>query len=312
MNLLSCLKGFIAAVDCKSFSKAAQNLYISPSKLSKQITWLEDELKTTLFRRSTTGLIVTESGQRLYREVLRLFEQLEAVKEIATPKQSELEGPIKLYLTVTPAIPYLTALSIEFMQKYPKIEMEIIVGSDSKELLSSTFDLAISFDDVKHEKLICKKLFAIHRDVFASPVYMSQCGFPKTIEQLQKHNCLINTLYGLQNKWVFNKKIVHVSGNFKSNNASVLKQAAIAGMGLLWAPYFSVCEEIKNGTLIQVLPQETSPEINLYAIYPMYLANEYKINLLVNFFCEKALSAKITSSFVVNNDLNSNFFSSER
>ncbi|MCW8410470.1 LysR family transcriptional regulator [Legionella sp. PATHC035] len=298
MNILLCLKGFIATVDNKSFSKAAQNLYVSPSKLSKQITWLEDELKTKLFLRSTKGLIVTESGERLYREALRLFEQLGAVKEIATPKPLELQGLIKLYLTVTPAIPYLTALSIEFMQKYPKMEIEIIVGSDSKELLSTAFDVAISFDDVNSSKLICKKLFAIQREVFASPAYITQYGFPETIEQLQKHNCLINTLYGLQNKWIFNKKLVHVSGNFKSNNASVLKQAAIAGMGLLWAPHFSVGEEIKNGTLIQVLPQETSPEINLYAIYPMYLINEPKINLLLNFFCEKALSTKITSSFV--------------
>ncbi|WP_392537307.1 LysR family transcriptional regulator [Legionella sp. 227] len=300
MNILLCLKSFIATVDNKSFSKAAQNLYVSPSKLSKQITWLEDELKTKLFLRSTKGLIVTESGERLYREALRLFEQLGAVKEIATPKPLELQGLITLYLTVTPAIPYLTALSIEFMQKYPKMEIEIIVGSDSKELLSTAFDVAISFDDINSSKLICKKLFAVQREVFASPAYINQYGFPETIEQLQKHNCLINTLYGLQNKWIFNKKLVHVSGNFKSNNASVLKQAAIAGMGLLWAPYFSVCEEIKNGTLIQVLPQETSPEINLYAIYPMYLANEPKINLLLNFFCEKALSAKITPSFIDN------------
>ncbi|WBV63693.1 LysR family transcriptional regulator [Legionella pneumophila 130b] len=72
MNILSCLKGFIATVDCKSFSKAAQKLYISPSKLSKQITWLEEELKVTLLIRSTTRLIVTESGHRLYEKALDL------------------------------------------------------------------------------------------------------------------------------------------------------------------------------------------------------------------------------------------------
>ncbi|HAZ7574235.1 LysR family transcriptional regulator [Legionella sp. PATHC032] len=302
MNILSCLKGFIATVDCKSFSKAAQKLYISPSKLSKQITWLEEELKVTLLIRSTTRLIVTESGHRLYEKALDLFEQLELVKVIATPDQFELNGVIRLYLTVTPAIPYLTSLSIQFMRKYPGIEIDFIVGSDTKELYSSTFDLAISFDDVKHAKLVCKRLFSIKRNVFASPGYITQYGLPKTIDELPKHNCLINTLYGLQNKWVFNKKIIHVSGNFKSNNAGVLKQAALAGLGLLWVPYFSVYEEIKNEALIQVLPHESSPDINLYAIYPKSIIDEQKINLLLNFFCEKALSENIATYFIDENN----------
>ncbi|WP_454783368.1 LysR family transcriptional regulator [Legionella sp. WA2022007384] len=298
MNILSCLKGFIATVDCKSFSKASRKLYISPSKLSKQITWLEEELKVTLLIRSTTRLVVTESGHQLYEQALKLFEQLELVKGIATPDQVELNGSIKLYLTVTPAIPYLTSLCIEFMQQHPKIEIDIIVGSDIKELYSSTFDLAISFEDVKHSKLVCKKLFSIQRSIFASPGYIAQHGAPKTIDNLPKHNCLINTLYGLQNIWVFNKKIIPVSGNFKSNNACVLKQAAVANTGLLWAPYFSVYEEIKKGTLIQVLPHELSPDINLYAICPKSLVNEQKINSLLSFFCEKALSEKIATSFI--------------
>ncbi|HAT9286282.1 TPA: LysR family transcriptional regulator [Legionella pneumophila subsp. pneumophila] len=301
MNILSCLKGFIATVDCKSFSKAAQKLYISPSKLSKQITWLEEELKVTLLIRSTTRLIVTESGHRLYEKALDLFEQLEVVKVIATPDQFELNGIIRLYLTVTPAIPYLTSLSIQFMRKYPGIEIDFIVGSDTKELYSSTFDLAISFDDVKHAKLVCKRLFSIQRNVFASPDYITQYGLPQTIDELPKHNCLINTLYGLQNKWVFNKKIIHVSGNFKSNNAGVLKQAAVAGLGLLLAPYFSVYEEIKNEALIQVLPHKSSPDINLYAIYPKSIMDEQKINLLLNFFVKRPCQKTLTSFIDENN-----------
>ncbi|KTC90549.1 LysR substrate-binding domain-containing protein [Fluoribacter dumoffii] len=301
MNILSCLKGFIATVDCKSFSKAAQKLYTSPSKLSKQITWLEEELKVTLLVRSTTRLIVTESGHRLYEKALLLLEKLDEIKVFATPDQSEVKGGIKLYLTVTPAIPYLTSLSIEFMRQYPNIEIDIIVGSDTKELYSSTFDLAISFDDVNHSKLVCKKLFSIQRKVFASPGYIAQHGLPQTIDDLSKHNCLINSLYGLQNKWVFNKKIIHVFGNFKSNNAGVLKQAAVADIGLLWAPYFSVYEEIRNETLIQVLPHESSPDINLYAISPKYAVDEQKVNLLLNFFCEKAYSETIAASFIDEN-----------
>lgn len=73
-------------------------------------------------------------------------------------------------------------------------------------------------------------------------------------------------------------------------------------MGILWAPYFSVYEEIKNETLIPVLPQESSPDINLYAICPKSTVDEQKINLLLNFFCEKALSENIATSFIDGNN----------
>lgn len=293
MDILSCLKSFTATVDCKSFSAAARSLYISPSKLSKQISWLEEELEVILFIRSTTRLILTEPGQRLYEKTLVLLKQLEQVRVIANPEQMELQGNIQLYLTVTPAIPYLTSLSIEFMQEHPKISMEILVGSEDLGIYSSSFDLALSFEVIKHPKLSCKKLFSIQRNTFASPAYIKQYGNPQTIEDLEKHNCLVNTLYGLQNKWIFNKKIIHVSGNFKSNNASVLKQAAIENTGIIWAPYFSVKKEVEQGLLVPVLPQEVSPDITLYAIYPKHLAHEQKINQLLQFFYQKALAQEM-------------------
>jgi DNA-binding transcriptional LysR family regulator len=294
MNILHCLKSFLFTVDCGSFSAAARTLYISPSKLSKQISWLEDELKVKLFIRSTRQLTLTESGQRLYGKAIRLFDEFEQVKSIANPDNLEPDGTIQLYLTVTPAIPYLTTLSIKFMQKYSKIKMDILVGSEDLSTYQHPFDLAISFDAIKHPKLVCNKLFSIRRKIYASPDYINKHGAPKTIEDLANYNCLINTLYGLQNKWIFNKKVMHVSGNFKSNNASVLKQAAIEGIGLIWTPSFSVIKEVQDVNLVPVLPNEESPEIALYAIYPKHLAEAAKIKLLLDFICKQALIDEVS------------------
>ncbi|KTD75295.1 LysR family transcriptional regulator [Legionella waltersii] len=294
MNILHCLKSFLFTVDCGSFSAAARTLYISPSKLSKQISWLEDELKVKLFVRSTRQLTLTESGQRLYGKVIKLFDELEQVKSIASTEHLVPHGTIQLYLTVTPAIPYLTQLSIQFMQEYPKIKMDILVGSEDLSTYQHPFDLAISFDAIKHPKLLCNKLFSIRRKIYASPDYINKHGSPKTIEDLANYNCLINTLYSLQNKWIFNKKVIHVNGNFKSNSADILKQAAIEGIGLIWTPSFSVLKEIQEGQLVPVLPDDVSPEIALYSIYPKHLADATKIRLLMDFFYTKALQDRIS------------------
>ena len=174
----------------------------------------------------------------LYEKTVKLFDELEQIKAIAHPEKIEPHGLIQLYLTVTPAIPYLTSLSIRFMREHPKINIDLKVGEDISGLQSGQFDLAISFDDIKHPKWICQKMFSVRRCIFASPDYIKKFGKPKTSEDLLNHNCLINTLYSLQNKWILSEKVVHVSGNFKSNHASVLKQAALDGLGLIWVPPF--------------------------------------------------------------------------
>ncbi|STX52087.1 transcriptional regulator [Legionella busanensis] len=295
MNLLSCLKSFITTVDCGSFAAGARKLYISPSKISKQITWLEEDLKVKLFIRSTTRLTLTEQGQLLYQKTIRLFDKLQEIKSISQ-HNIEPKGTIQVYFTVTPLIPYLTHLSIQFMKKYPQININIVVGSESIEIYNYQFDIAFSFENVKHPKLTNKGFFSIQRQLFASPAYLKQHGHPQNTNDLSKHNCLINTLYGLNNNWLFNKTVVKVEGNFLSNNATVLKQAAIDSLGIIWAPLFSVQQEVSQGKLVPILPESISPPIMIYAIYPSAMLNNKNINLLLTYYYEQALKDGIAFS----------------
>ncbi|WP_115709257.1 LysR family transcriptional regulator [Legionella sainthelensi] len=296
MNMLHCLKSFLAVVDYKNFSAAARNLHISSSKISKQITWLEDELKIKLLVRSTTSLVLTEKGYYLYKQALILFEQLGKIKAIGNTEKLELKGSLRIYFTVTPMIPYLTSLSIEFIKMHPKLEINIDIGYQAVDVYSSEFDLAMTFDRVTNQRLVCTQLFSVQRKIFASPTYLKEHGIPEKLQDIEQHRCLINTLYGLQNKWIFKKNVISVTGNFKSNNADLLKQAAINGMGLIWVPCFSVRNEVDAGLLVPVLPDEISPEINLYAIYPKHLAYEEKIRQLLNYFYEQALADEIANN----------------
>ncbi|WP_419420513.1 LysR family transcriptional regulator [Legionella sp. D16C41] len=296
MNLLSCLKSFIATVDCGSFTAGARKLYISPSKISKQITWLEEDLKVKLFVRSTARLVLTEQGQLLYQKTMRLFDKLQEIKAISQYNDIEPKGTIQVYFTVTPLIPYLTDLSIQFMKKYPQIKINIVVGSESIEIYNYQFDIAFSFENIKHPKLIYKDFFSIQRQLFASPAYLKQHGYPQSTTDLSKHNCLINTLYGLHNNWLFNKTAVKVEGNLLSNNATVLKQAAIDSLGIIWAPLFSVQQEVSEGKLVSILPESISPPIMIYAIYPSVMLNNKNINLLLAYYYEQALKDGIVFS----------------
>lgn len=295
MDILQCLESFTTVVEYRSFSAAARTLNISPSKISKQVTYLEDELKVKLFIRSTKHLLLTDKGQLLYDKVGNLFYELKEIKNIASEEHFKHQGILKLCLTVGPAVLYLTSLTTLFMKINPEIAVDLRVSSDIIDVYQYTFDLAISFDVIQHPNLICKKIFSIQRGIYASPDYLNAYGSPKDIDELSNHNCLINTLYGLQNKWIFNNKILHVSGNFQSNNADVLKQAALNGVGLIWVPSFSVREEVESGKLLTILPNEKSPEIMLYAIYKKHKKNNAIIGLYLSFICEKIVEDKVIS-----------------
>ncbi len=290
MDILQCLKSFTTVVECKSFVAAAQALSISSSKISKQISNLELELKTKLFIRSTKQLILTDKGKILYEKVGNLFDELKVIKEIALQELPIDLVTLKLCLTVSPAVLYLTNLTTQFMKANSGIAIDLQIGSNVVDIYEYNFDLAITFDVIRQPNMICKKLFSIQRTIYASPEYLETHGYPATPEKLINHNCLINTIYGLQNKWILNSQIIHVSGNFKSNNAEVLKQAALNGLGLIWVPYFSVQEEVQAGKLLPVLPNDKSPEIMLYAIYKKHKRNNEHIDLFLKYLCEKIVT----------------------
>lgn len=289
MNVLHCLKSFVTIANHKSFSAAARKLYVSPSKLSKEINWLEDKFKAKLFIRSTRQLSLTKKGELLYIKAVKLLSDFDQLYNITDESTEELQGMIRVYLTVTPAIPYLVDLSLKFMELHPNIEISILVAGELVPMGERFFDLGISFDPIKHPNYNCQFLFNIIRCVYASPAYIEKKGPLASVDQLVKHNCLLNILYNLQNKWILGDTMVQVAGNFQSNNATVLKQAAVEGAGIIWAPPFSVKEEVEKGKLVHLLPHLCSPAIPLYFLVPTYLSSLVSIEALVSFFREQAI-----------------------
>lgn len=295
MNLLSCLQSFVTIANSQSFSVAARKLYVSPSKLSKEISWLEHKLGTKLFIRSTRQLTLTEHGKILYTKAVKVFNEVEQLKEIAKPQTRELQGKLRIYVTVTPAIPYLTKLCLDFMADNPKIELAFLVGAELLTPGEDVFDMAISFEDISHPKYQSDLLFSVRRVIYGTPAYFKKHGEITSPDQLMHHNCLINTLYGLQNKWILGKKVVQVGGSFQSNNATVLKQAALSDLGLIWVPPFTVKDEVQQGLLKAVLTEDISPEIPLYYIVPKHMATAKSIVALVQYVQERAKQDGLTA-----------------
>lgn len=288
MNLLSCLKSFVVIVDNKSFSIAAKKLYASPSKLSKEISWLENRLHVRLFNRTTRRLHLTDAGKILYQRAMKIIHEFDSLQELQFQLGESPQVTLNLFVSATPAIPHFTELSFQYMELHPNVSINLITGTESIAYDSQKADLTITFEKVKHPNVICEKLFSVKRNIYASPDYLKKHDEIKTVDDLSKHNCLINTSYGLQNNWMLGDKVIQVHGNFQSNSASVIKLAAVNGRGLLWAPPFTVKQEVTSGLLKRVLDKYTSNDINLYYIHLSYTNKSKEINGLVKFFQDNA------------------------
>lgn len=288
MNLLSCLKSFVVIVDNKSFSIAAKKLYASPSKLSKEISWLENRLRVRLFNRTTRRVNLTDAGKILYQRAMKIIHEFDSLHELQFQLGESPQVTINLFISATPSIPKFTDLSFEYMELHPNVNINLITGAEAIAYDSQKADLTITFEKVKHPNVICDKLFSVKRNIYASPEYLRKHDEIKVIDDLTKHNCLINTSYGLQNNWMLGDKVIQVHGNFQSNSASVIKIAAINGRGLLWAPPFTVKQEVVSGLLKRVLDKYTSNDINLYYTHLNYTGKAKEISGLIKFFQDNA------------------------
>ncbi len=285
MDLLSGMQQFVAIVQAGNFTRAAKELYVSPSKLSKQLAWLEGQLNTKLFIRTTRQLEITEAGKLFYEKALIVLEKAQEAKDITFDLEEKPHGLIRIGTSQSLGQRHLTEIIIDFLKKYPEIKVELIGSSRYVDLVEDQCDIVfqISEPDNRFEScVIANDQFT----VFGSPEYFKKNGIPKTPEDLTQHNCLVYDIGGYSNQWVFreNRKVL-VSGSFLSNNILSLIPAAVKGLGLVYFPSRSLSWEVEEGKLIRILEEYSERKIKIYATYRRQAAR--KVDIFLKFISTK-------------------------
>ncbi len=191
----------------------------------------------------------------------------------------------------------LAPLLAEFAEKYPKIQLEVYGSDEYIDLAAERFDLAVRLGKVDDPNLIAKRIAPQKRLLCASPSYLARKTAPKMPEDLQQHNCLLYSYRGYTQKWHFRQageaaKAVSVKGNLLGNNTEILREYALAGIGIAHLPNWLIADELANGTLVSVPPEwQVQPSNNdtddaIYLAYPPNSRQIVKINVLVQFLGE--------------------------
>ena len=201
------LKVFHAAAEAGSFTHAGEQLGLSQSAVSRQVSALEQELAVSLFHRHARGLILTEQGELLYRTAHDVFMKLEAARAKLTDSREKPNGELKVTTTPGIGIHWLTPRLGEFLDLFPDIRVTLITTDEELDLAMREADVAIRLRQPTQPDLIQRKLFSVHSHAYASPDYLKRFGTPRSFEELDNHRIIvlggtIVPLYLENRKWL--------------------------------------------------------------------------------------------------------------
>jgi DNA-binding transcriptional LysR family regulator len=286
------LKVFHAAAEAGSFTHAGEQLGLSQSAVSRQVSALEQELNAPLFHRHARGLILTEQGELLYRTAHDVFMKLEAARTKLTDSREKPHGELKVQTTVGLGVHWLTPKLGEFLDLYPDIRITLITTEQELDLAMREADVAIRLRLPTQPDLIQRKLFSMHFHAYASPEYLKRFGTPRTHEELDNHRILVLggtvPIHLQSTNW-----LVGAGRDGKAqrtpwlviNNALGLLRAAQRGLGIAMLPDYLVEE---NGGLVQMFGSGDGFAFDAFFVYPEELKSVARIQVFRDFLVAKA------------------------
>lgn len=264
------IAAFVATAEAGSISAAARQLGQAKSVISERLAELERSLGTRLVQRTTRKLSLTQDGTIFLPRAQRiLFEAKEASAEIAE-RRGTLAGPLRLSAPVGFGILHLGPALYDFIAEHPGIELTLELDDRFVDAAADGFDAVIRHGPVADSRLIARRLAVTRRILVASPAYLAQHGTPASPAELQGHRGIVYT--NRDTDWRFATgegwTVVRPRNAMRVNNGLIMRDAALAGLGITLLPTFFVHTEIASGALVRVDVQAEGEGAELFVCYP--------------------------------------------
>jgi DNA-binding transcriptional LysR family regulator len=298
MDYFSAVRAFLHAAELQSFSKTAERMVLKTSTVSRYVTDLEADLGIALFNRSTRGLVLTEGGRVFREHALVAMQALEDARSMTSSLNASPQGLLRVTMPTSFGRKHVVKHLPAFLEKYPRIGVDMVISDDVINLIDTEVDLAIRIGVLPDSQLMAKRLAAHRRIVCASPGYVASHGAPATPEDLSGHTALRFTL-AADDKWILCRRTgksktkevsVQLSGQVRANNTDALVDLAVAGCGIALLPAWSVASEMRSGELINVLAsweaRATRLDPAIWAVYPPKKVVSSKVRAFVDFYAE--------------------------
>ncbi len=265
---------FVRVAELESFTRAADTLGLPKGSVSRQVQALETSLGTRLLHRTTRRVQLTQDGMVYYERCRDLLTNLDELDGLFQTDPASVSGRIRVDMPVTLARGLIIPKLPGFLQQYPGIELELSSSDRMVDVVREGFDCVVRVGQLKDSGLVARPLGKFTMINCASPDYLSRFGYPESLDDLASH-ALVHYAQNLGTRpqgfevWLDKTtQWVKTGGLITVNSTETYQAACVAGLGIIQVPRVGVKTQLKEGTLVEILPQYRAEPMPISLLYP--------------------------------------------
>lgn len=252
---------------------------------------MEDRLGARLLNRATRKLSLTEVGEVFYQRCAHIVEEAQAAADEVGTLAGMPRGRLRVNAPMTFGTMHLGPVIAEFLEAHREIDLDLVLDDQFIDLVAEGFDVAIRIANLLDSSLIVRRLAPLRIVLCAAPVYLKAHGKPQSPEDFRDRNCFGYLHRDSGTNWILNGDngpiTIPLRGNLRANNGEVLRDVAVAGMGIVALPSFIIGEELRAGTLVELLPECVPQTQAIHAVYPHRRHLTPKVRAFVDFLVDR-------------------------
>jgi DNA-binding transcriptional LysR family regulator len=290
MSKIQEMSSFVAVAEAGSFVAAADLTGLSKAAVSRHVAELEGRLGVRLMQRTTRRLSLTDDGQRFLARCKELLASIEEAESELSSTSGNPSGLVRVNAPVTFGTMHLAPLWGRFMDRYPKVTLDVTLGDRIVDLVEEGYDLAIRISNLPNSALVSRALASTRMVMCASPEYLRAHGAPVHPSELAAHRAISFSYWVTRDEWHFigpqGEVIVRIKAGMHTNNGDTCRFAALDHQGIILQPDFMIGGDLRDGTLVELMPEYQAISLGIHAVYPSRKHLPLKVRRLIDLLVE--------------------------
>jgi DNA-binding transcriptional LysR family regulator len=288
VDRIAALDAFSRVARLGSFTAAARELRISTTAISRRVSDLEDHLGARLLERNTRRLSLTELGGSLLERCERILEDVAELESAARLDGEQVRGTLRVTAGVDFGRDHLADVIARFQAAHPALRIDLHLTDVFVDVVGEGFDVAVRMGPLRDSSLLARRLAASRLVLVASPGYLAAANAPQHPDELRDHSCILDTNGSA--RWTFEGPGGRIGftpdPRFAVNSPTVTRDRLLAGEGISVAPRFAVAADLREGRLVEVLPDYAMDALPLHAVFPPGRRLATRVRAFVDFLVE--------------------------
>ena len=285
------MKMFVRIVEAGSITRAADQLGIAKSGVSRRLADLESRLGARLINRTTRRSSLSDAGRRYYDGAVKLLSDVAELDAATADAESELRGTLRLAVPLSFGLAHLAPAIDAFLREHPGLGVDLHFSDRRVDLVEHGVDLAIRIARLEDSSLQARRLCPIRLLLCASPGYLEAHGRPESLADLRRHRVLRYDSGGGGTLRLRDGKgretTVQCATPITANNGDFLRDMAVAGHGITVIPSFIAWQAVASGDLVEIMPGHAPEPIDAWAVYPRNRYLSRLARLFIDYLAEK-------------------------